>query len=250
MPRRRAYGSLRLLPLAAALTILAQACGPEEHSYVPNAGAATPTMSTADVNTFISDSGYTRYFISSPLWQIYEDAPERYWHFPSGLELEQYDLQLRPASHLRCDSARYFADRHLWRLDGHVVMVNTSRDTFLTQQVFWDQTRREVYSDSFIHITRADRIIEGYGFTSNESMTQFSVNRPTGIFPAQRTVRHDSAQHDTVAAAPRVRQAAPGRVSQTEPQQPAQQSPATMAPRRPAGQQRPAPSARPAPRGL
>ena len=206
---RRSLPAMRALPLAAALGVLAAACGPEEQSYVPNASANTPTMSTTEVNTFISDSGYTRYFITSPLWNIYDEATQRYWNFPAGLELEQYDRQMRPTSHLRCDSARYFVDQRLWRLDGRVVMINTRRDTFLTQQVYWDQNRREVYSDSFIHISRADRVIEGYGFTSNEAMTQFAVNRPTGIFPAQRPGPDTAAAADTPAV--RLRTPAPAR---------------------------------------
>ena len=56
-------------------------------------------------------------------------------------------------------------------------------EKFLTQQIFWDQDTRTVYSDSFIHIERSNRSIEGYGFTSSEQMTDYLVNRPSGIFP-------------------------------------------------------------------
>lgn len=164
------------------------ACGEEKHSYVPNTGSGevTPTMLTFDVNTFISDSGYTRYHITSPVWGMYEDAADPFWKFPEGMFLEQYDRDLNPTSSIRSDSAHYLSQRRVWRLDGNVVMVNTAGDSFLTQQVYWNQVRREVYSDSFIHIVRSDRIIEGYGFTSNEQMTSYTVNRPTGIFPSTR----------------------------------------------------------------
>lgn len=179
-------------------------CGEEKHSYVPNAisGELTPTMQTFDVNTFISDSGYTRYHITSPLWGMYEDAAEPFWKFPDGLFLEQYDRDLNPTSSIRCDSARYLSQKRIWRLDGNVVMINTAGDSFLTQQVFWDQVRREVYSDSFIHIVRSDRIIEGYGFTSNEPMTSYTVNKPTGIFPSNRRSQSAAppAEPDSTAA--------------------------------------------------
>ena len=62
-------------------------------------------------------------------------------------------------------------------------MRNVDGDRFLTQQLFWDQNARKVYSDSFIHIERSDRIIEGYGFISNEQMTDYTIRRPSGIFP-------------------------------------------------------------------
>ena len=114
---------------------------------------------------------------------MFEDAEEPFWRFPEGLELEQYDLQLQPESDVVCDSAIYFSRKRLWQLDGNVVMVNTQRDSFLTQQLFWDQNTHKVYSDSFIHIERADRIIEGYGFVSNETMTSYTIKNPSGIFP-------------------------------------------------------------------
>ncbi|MDE6396729.1 MAG: hypothetical protein K2K84_05615, partial [Muribaculaceae bacterium] len=40
------------------------------------------------------------------------------------------------------------------------------------------------YTDSFIHIVKSDRIIEGYGFTANEQMTEYTIHHPTAIIPA------------------------------------------------------------------
>ena len=173
---------MRRLPLFL-LCILAWAgwsCRNDSEGRVPSLpkGEYVPTMSTLDVSTFISDSGYTRYHITAKVWRMYEDAPDPFWKFPQGLFLEQYDEQLRPAANVICDSATYFSRRRLWRLDGNVVMVNVDRDSFLTEQLFWDQTRQMVYSDSFIHIVRSDRIIDGYGFESNQNMTAYTVNRP------------------------------------------------------------------------
>ncbi len=182
-------------------------CGEDSHSYVANIvdGEHTPTMRTFDVNTFISDSGYTRYYISSAVWNMFEDAKDPFWTFPDTLYLEQYDRDMAVNATMRCDSATYWSQKRLWRLDGDVVMVNTQGDSFLTQQVFWDQANREVRSDSFIHIVRSDRIIEGYGFTSNEPMTAYTVNSPTGIFPVSEDNKKSHAatsRQDTAAAQP------------------------------------------------
>ncbi|MDE6573971.1 MAG: LPS export ABC transporter periplasmic protein LptC [Muribaculaceae bacterium] len=182
---------LRTLPAVIAIAVAAcvvQGCGDEQKRYVPNAGddGSTPTMSTTEVSTLISDSGYTRYHLEAPLWHIFDDCEEPYWSFPEGLHVEQYDLQMNPAANVTADSAVFFSRKRLWRLDGHVVMVNTEADSFLTQQVFWDQQRKQLYTDSFIHIVRSERILEGYGFVSNEQMTDYTVTRPTAILPAVR----------------------------------------------------------------
>lgn len=215
--------TMRSLPLAAVAVAIAAcclSCGKERQSFVPNAsdGNVTPTMATADVSTFISDSGYTRYHITTDLWQMFEDAPEPFWKFPSGLHLEQYDEAMHPAANVRCDSAIYLSRKRLWQLDGHVVMVNVEQDSFLTQQLFWDQNSQKVYSDSFIHIVRSDRIIEGYGFESNQNMTAYTVNRPTGIIPVNRPAtgpaQPDTAATDSAAAPPQRGRRQPVRASE------------------------------------
>ncbi len=200
---------------------------PEVQRYVPNTadGYTTPTMATTDVSTFISDSGYTKYHLTAALWQLFDDAEEPFWRFPEGLEMEQYDHGMQLESSVVCDSATYFSRKRLWRLDGNVIMVNTAADSFLTQQLFWDQNSRKIYSDSFIHIVRTDRTIEGYGFESDQSMKYYTVHRPTAILPGnlrgERKATPDSTAADSAAPAARPRQ----RASRQAPAQSARSGP-------------------------
>lgn len=215
---------LPALMAVAAIAAAAASCSKERQSFVPSVTdpEQVPTLSTRDVFSLVSDSGYTRYRITSPLWNIYDEASEPHWSFPEGLELQQYDERLRPDAHVTCDSATYFSRKRLWRLDGHVVMVNTMRDSFVTTQLYWNQLSSTVYSDSFIHIVRQDRIIEGYGFESNQQMTRYMVHNPTAIIPVERrpgeassATSADTAGADTAAPQPpRRRRPAPRPASQ------------------------------------
>ena len=56
-------------------------------------------------------------------------------------------------------------------------MRNAPRDLFLSQRLFWDQRRHEIYSDTFVHIENADHVLEGTGFVSNEQLTVYRVLR-------------------------------------------------------------------------
>ena len=143
-----------------------------------------PTMMTRDVETLISDSGVTRYRITTPVWYVYDEVEEPYWRFPEGLNLDKFDNFFRTEANVRADSARYLKRTQVWRLDGNVNITNVMNEKFLTQQLFWDQRARKLYSDSFIHIERTDRVLEGYGFESNEQMTQYTIKKVSGIFPA------------------------------------------------------------------
>lgn len=182
--------------VAVVVGMLVSSCKDDNKEYVSGIvdGEVTPTMMTRDVETLISDSGITRYRITTPLWLVYDEAKEPKWKFPDGLFLEKFDVQLNGDATVVCDSAIYFSQKKLWRLDGNVRMMNVAKDRFLTRQLFWNQVERKVYTDSFIHIERHDRTIEGYGFSSNEQMTSYTVNRVSGIFPVSdfRHNRSDS----------------------------------------------------------
>lgn len=182
-------GGMRTLPVVALVAALALcACRNNKKEFVdleydPETFA---TMTTTDVSTLISDSGVVRYRIDAPLWLVYDEAREPNWKFPEGLHMEKYDNFMRREATVDCDSALYLKNKQLWRLDGYVDIKNTAGEKFLTNQLYWDQRGQKVYSDSFIHIERADRIIEGYGFESNDRMTQYRVLNVSGIFPADQ----------------------------------------------------------------
>ena len=148
-----------------------------------------PSMSTVNVATLISDSGITQYKIVSPLWNVYDEVDTPYWSFPKGIYLQKFDRQFNVIASVAADSARFFRMLNLWKLDGNVELRKEPGELFLTQQLFWDQRRNRLYSDSFIHIETPDRMLEGHGFESNDRLTKYSIRRPTGIFPVSEDMR-------------------------------------------------------------
>lgn len=182
--------SRRILPILFAVAIaLLPACRKKQKIDVAASlhPEKMPTMSTVNISTLISDSGVTQYKIVAPLWNVFDEGEDPYWIFPKGIYLQKYDPKLNVIATIAADSAKYFKNRRLWRLDGHVEVRKKPKDLFLSQQVFWDQQRQIVYSDSFIHIENATHVLEGYGFESNENFTSYSVSRPMGIFPVDRS---------------------------------------------------------------
>lgn len=148
-----------------------------------------PSMTTVNVSTLISDSGITQYKIVSPLWNIYDEVDTPYWNFPKGVYLQKFDRKFNVIASVAADSAKFFRLLNLWKLDGNVELHKEPGELFLTQQLFWDQRRNRLYSDSFIHIETPDRMLEGHGFESNDRLTKYSIRRPTGIFPVDENLR-------------------------------------------------------------
>lgn len=151
------------------------------------------TVITREIKTLISDSGITQYRLTAAEWQMYETLAEPIWIFPEGLFIEKFDPQFQVIAYIKSDSATYHKNKKLWELNYNVAIQNVDQETMLTQQLFWDQEAKELYSDSFIHITRKDRIIEGYGFRSNENFTSYKLLNPSGIFPVEERKMGDGS---------------------------------------------------------
>ena len=146
-----------------------------------------PTMSTRNISTLISDSGVVQYKIVAPLWKVYDQVDTPYWIFPQGLYLQKYDPYFHVIATVAADSAKYFSEMKLWKLMGHVEMTKVPKDLFLSERLFWDQRRGEIYSDTFMHIETTTHVLEGIGFTSNENLTAYRILQPQGIFPVNKS---------------------------------------------------------------
>jgi len=149
----------------------------------PTNPEVVPTMTTTDVQTVISDSGHTRYRIAAKLWNMYEEAAAPHWTFPQGVTCEELDNNYKTVTTIRCDSAYFDELKNLWTLTGNVRMTNVSNDLVLTDELIWDQSAHRMYSDAFIHIEKQGRVIEGYGYESNERLTTYELRQVEAIFP-------------------------------------------------------------------
>ena len=170
---------------ALILTLAVVSCKEDSTSVVshPTNPDVVPTMTTSDVQTVISDSGHTRYRISTPLWNMFEEAKHPHWTFPKGVTCEELDDNFKTASTIKCDSAYFDKMNNLWTLTGNVRITNPAGDAVLTDELMWDQRAHRLYSEAFIHIEKQGRIIEGYGYESNERLTTYKLRQVEAIFP-------------------------------------------------------------------
>lgn len=145
------------------------------------------SMVTHNVSTLISDSGITQYKIVSPVWYVYDEVDTPYWFFPKGLYLQKFDKNFKVDATVAADSAWFFKNQRLWKLQGNVEMTKAPKDLFLSPRLFWDQRKAQLYSDTFIHIENATHVLEGTGFESDERLTSYRILHPSGIFPVDRS---------------------------------------------------------------
>lgn len=190
----KAIGSVKtrwwaILAVAAIVVAVILSAGPDKKAKLPDIDfdpETSPTMFTDSVETLISDSGYVRYKIIAPVWYVYGEAKEPNWKFSEGMYMEMYDDTFAITTTAVCDSAVYLQDRRLWEFVGNVRMINRDGDRFMTQHMYWDTYTHKLRSDSFMHIEQPARVIEGYGFETDEQLRDYIVRRPTMIIPVSQ----------------------------------------------------------------
>lgn len=181
--------------------------------------AKLPTMISRNVQTLLSDSGLTRYRITTKTWLVFEDPKNAHWVFPDGLIAEElvsendfkvklsmkcdsahYDRNTRMLNlvgnvtihddnggEITCDSAYYDEEKSLWSLNSLVTITNVNGDKIETNQMYWDRKANKYYSESFIRMQSQEKVVEGYGYESNEKLSNYRVRKVQAMVPVGDT---------------------------------------------------------------
>ena len=173
--------------LAAVMFVLFPSCSGKgkELADAISENDTLPTMSSLGVTTLISDSGITRYKIVTEEWIILDKKNPPYWAFEKGVYLEKFDTLFHIDASIKADTAYYYEKKKLWELRSNVQIQSQRGDKFETDLLFWNEKEEKVYSDKFIRISQEDKVITGYGFESDQNLTEYQIKNTTGVFTVE-----------------------------------------------------------------
>jgi len=113
--------------------------------------------------------------------------------YPSGLEVSMYNEQGIRTTNLRADSGRYEKNIRIYRAYGNVVVVNLEQQqTVYTDQLNWDQNKREIFTEDSIKIVTPKELLYGIGMVSNDEFSKYKITKPTGVFAVEETPKTDN----------------------------------------------------------
>lgn len=139
-------------------------------------------MVTHGVNTLISDSGVIKYRLVAERWEVNQARDPSLWVFDKGLFMEQFDEKFHTEMYVQADTAYYYDQRRLWELRGRVRLRTTDGLRFTSEELYWDQFKREFYSNLFSRVVTPERELEGTCFRSDENMYNYTVTNSAGSF--------------------------------------------------------------------
>ncbi|MFQ9504704.1 MAG: LPS export ABC transporter periplasmic protein LptC [Alistipes indistinctus] len=139
------------------------------------------TQQSENLRLVYSQNGNLSYRFETPLLERYELAREPYMEFRKGVKVETYnDTTHLVESTLTANYAIFLENQQLWEAKGNVVATNAQGQKLETEQLFWNQKSKRIYSNVDSKVTQKDGVILGEGFESDEQFQDFIFRRPKG----------------------------------------------------------------------
>lgn len=152
-----------------------------------DAAASEETMMTEyseNLSIVESKNGRRSYHFVTPLVEGYSLAREPYREFRKGVKITTYkdDSLSTVDAVLTANYAIYYENRKLWEAKGNVVVVKSDGKNLYTQQLFWNQLTKKIYSNVDSKIVQNDGrdVFIGEGFESDEEFKDWRFRRMKG----------------------------------------------------------------------
>jgi lipopolysaccharide export system protein LptC len=147
-----------------------------------------PVESSSGLEILYSDSARVAVKIVAPEMNRY-DTGKAVTVLPMGLHIEFYDPALKVVSTLDAKYAIRHDTEQLMEARDSVVVVNDKNEKLQTEKLIWNEREETIYSDEFVTITTADKVIYGEGFEANQDFTNYRIFKIRGTITIQKDER-------------------------------------------------------------
>ena len=134
-----------------------------------------------NIESYLSQSGKVKAKLTSPYMLRYQaDSP--YIEFPRTLHVDFYDDSTVIESTVDAKYAKYVEFDHKVLLrDSVLVQSIRNGDTLRTQELWWDQDKKEFYTDKPAHVYQRDKIIFAKdGLRAAQDLTSYTFFSSSG----------------------------------------------------------------------
>lgn len=100
--------------------------------------------------------------------------------FPKGVVVSFYDDNGEVSSILTAKRAERVVRKNMVVATDSVHLVSRNGEELLTNELIWDELKKEIYTNRFVRLTRPGEIIYSFGFRSNQEFTKYELNALSG----------------------------------------------------------------------
>ena len=142
-----------------------------------------PISRSTGVDIIYSDSAKVKVHLTTPLMIDYTDVAKPYREMPKGVKLVLYDDNLQEVGTVTSDYGLQLDKENRIEFRKNVVAKNAQGETFKSEELIYDITNKKYFSSKPVQITMNNgNVMEGSGFSSNESLYPWHIDNSTGTF--------------------------------------------------------------------
>lgn len=147
--------------------------------------SATPLQSIDSVYLVETSNGQVSMRVKTGKMERFENDTLTYEVYSDGMEVYAYKAGGILESTIVAERARHETRKggdtgdEVWMATGNVVVRNIEKDqTMETDTIYWDRTKQEIFTDSYIRMYSPDGFMQGYGMRSDERARNAIITRP------------------------------------------------------------------------
>ena len=143
-----------------------------------------PVQTLENMFSVQTKSGRVEMRIEAPLMQTFDNDTLKTDLFPKGLSVYTYNEEGLLESLIFSDQASHKVYKKkksddIWSAFGNVMIHNVLKnETMETDTIYWDETKREIYTDCYVKLYSPDGFMQGYGMRSDDHARNSILKKP------------------------------------------------------------------------
>jgi LPS export ABC transporter protein LptC len=131
---------------------------------------------------YYSDSAQIKALIQTGVLTRYLDKSQEREEFSQGVLVDFFDPQGKVYSRLESKSGERFPTKNQVVVRDSVVFTNFDNGNRLeSEELFWDQNQKLIYTDRFVKLTTLEDTLLSFGFRADENFTWYELKSIQGI---------------------------------------------------------------------
>ncbi len=134
-----------------------------------------PVNSAQNIHILHSDSAVLRSEITAPKQLEFANGD---LEFPEGIAIQFFNLKGQLETTMRADKGYFLRDQNLYRGEGNVQVNNLPKDQRLqTEELFWNQAQRKIYTEKFVTIQERQTLFNGTGMEADDGFSSYKLKK-------------------------------------------------------------------------
>ncbi len=151
-----------------------------EVNRIAGLGGSGSLETSSDGEILYSDSARLKVRIEYDTMIRFLDQTDPKDVFPLGVTVSFYDDNEEISSILTAKKAERIPRKNQVIATDSVHLISKNGEELLTNELIWDELKKEIYTNKFVKLTRPGEIIYSFGFKANQEFTKYEIKAISG----------------------------------------------------------------------